>query len=191
MVDDLAALAGSVRRPLVAVGHSLGGQMVNTLAARHDGLVAGVAVFDPAYGAGPDEVAAVPRRAAAIRAGGCPAAFAQVEPGFSAVMPRAARDAVRADMIAASPEVLLALLETTYTGADEHGSLDAVRALVPLRWVPVLAVHSTPRAAAVERALPHGGRVEVREAPGPGHYVHLEHPEWTAETLLAWLVRVL
>lgn len=190
-VDDLAVLARSAPRPLVAVGHSLGGQMVSTLAARHEGLVAGVVVLDPAYGAGPDEVGEVPARAAAIRAGGCTAAFAQVEPGLSAVMPRAVRDDVRADMLAASPEVLLALLETTYTGPDEQGSLHAVRSLAPLRRVPVLAVYSTPRAAAVERALPHGGPIEVREAPGPGHYVHLEHPDWTAETLLAWLARVL
>jgi pimeloyl-ACP methyl ester carboxylesterase len=191
MVDDLAALVRSAPRPLVALGHSLGGQMVSTLAVRHDGLVAGVAVLDPAYGAGRDEVAAVPARAAAIRAGGCPAAFAQVEPGFSAVMPPAARDDVRADMLAASPEVLLALLETTYTGPEERGSLDAVRSLAPLRRVPVLAVYSTPRAAAVERTLPHGGPVEVRDAPGPGHYVHLEHPDWTAEALLDWLAGVL
>jgi pimeloyl-ACP methyl ester carboxylesterase len=37
MVDDLEVLVRSVPRPLVAVGHSLGGQMVSTLAARHDG----------------------------------------------------------------------------------------------------------------------------------------------------------
>lgn len=187
MVDDLAALARSVPRPLVAVGHSLGGQMVSTLAARHDGLVAGVAVLDPAYGAGPDEVAAVPARAAAIRAGGCPAAFAQVEPGFSTVIPQAARDVVRADMLAMSPEVLLALLETTYTGPDEQGTLRAARSLAPRRRAPLLALYSTPGAAAVERGLPHGGPTEVREAPGPGHYIHLEHPTWTAETLRAWL----
>jgi len=191
MVDDLAALARSAPRPLVAVGHSLGGQLVSTLAARHDGLLAGVAVLDPAYGAGPDEVAAVPARAAAIRAGGGPAAFAQVERGFSAVLPRAARDGVRADMLAASPEVLLALLGTTYTGPDEQGSLDAVRSLAPRRRVPVLAVYSTARAAAVEQALPHGGPVEVLESPGPGHYIHLEHPKWTVDTLLAWLAGVL
>jgi pimeloyl-ACP methyl ester carboxylesterase len=190
MVDDLAELARGVR-PLVAVGHSLGGQMVSTLAARHDGLLAGLAVLDPAYGAGLDEVAAVPARAAAIRTGGCAAAFAQVEPGFSAVMPRTARDDIRADMLAASPEVLVTLLETTYTGPDEQGSLDAVRSIALLRRMPVLAVYSTPCAAAVERALPHGGAVEVREAPGPGHYVHLEHPDWIAETLLAWLPGVL
>jgi pimeloyl-ACP methyl ester carboxylesterase len=189
-VDDLSALARRAPRPLVAVGHSLGGQIVSTLAARHDGLLAGVAVLDPAYGAGPDEVAAVPARAAAIREGGCPAAFAQVEPGFSAILPRPLRDAVRADVLAASPEVLLTQLETTYTGPGEQGSLDAVRALAPLRRVPVLAVYSTPRAAAVERALPHGGPVEVFEAPGPGHYIHLEHPDWTADTLLTWLAGV-
>jgi pimeloyl-ACP methyl ester carboxylesterase len=110
MVGDLAALARSVERPLVAVGHSLGGQMVSTLAARYPELVAGLVVLDPAYGAGPEEVAAVPARAAAIRAGGSAAAFAQVEPGFSAFLPRATRDGVRSDMLATSPDVLLALL---------------------------------------------------------------------------------
>jgi pimeloyl-ACP methyl ester carboxylesterase len=191
MVDDLAALARSVRHPLVAVGHSLGGQMVSTLAARHDGLVAGLAVLDPAYGAGPDEVATVPARAAAIRAGGCAAAFAQVEPGFSAVMPHETRGRVRTDMLAASPEVLLALLETTYTGPGEDGSLGAIRSLAPRRRAPLLALYSTPGAAVIERALPHGGPAEVREAPRPGHYVHLENPEWTAEMLLGWLAGVL
>jgi pimeloyl-ACP methyl ester carboxylesterase len=187
MVDELSDLARCVRPPLVAVGHSLGGQMVSTLAARNDGLLAGLAVLDPAYGASSAEVAAVPGRAAAIRAGGSAAAFAQVEPGISAAMPQNARDAVRADMYAASPEVLLALLETTYTGPGEEGSLSAVRSSAPRRRAPLLALYSTPRAAAVERSLPHGGPSEVRVAPGPGHYVHLEHPEWTADTLLTWL----
>jgi pimeloyl-ACP methyl ester carboxylesterase len=191
MVDDLAALTRSVRRPLVAVGHSLGGQMVSTLAAHNNDLVAGLAVLDPAYGAGPDEVAAVPARAAAIRTGGSAAAFAQVEPGFSAVMPQETRDRVCADMLATSPDVLLALLETTYTGPGEEGSLGAVRTLAPRRRAPLLALYSTPGAAAIERALPHGGPAEVREAPRPGHYVHLENPEWTAETLLGWLAGVL
>ena len=191
MVDDLAVLARSVRRPLVAVGHSLGGQMVSTLAAHNNDLVAGLAVLDPAYGAGPDEVAAVRTRAAAIRAGGSAAAFAQVESGFSAVMPQETRDRVRADMLAASPDVLLALLETTYTGPGEEGSLGAVRSLAPRRSAPLLALYSTPRAAAIERALPHGGPAEVREAPRPGHYVHLENPEWAAETLLGWLAGIL
>jgi pimeloyl-ACP methyl ester carboxylesterase len=189
-IDDLAELARSLRPPLVAVGHSLGGQMVSTLADRHDDLLAGLVVLDPAYGAGPDEVAAVPRRAAAIRAGGSAAAFAQVEPGFSAALPQRVRDGVREDMLAASPDVLLALLETTYTGPGEAGSLGALRSLAPHRRVPLLALYSTPRAAAVERSLPHGGPAEVRDAPGPGHYVHLEHPEWTAATLLSWLAAV-
>jgi pimeloyl-ACP methyl ester carboxylesterase len=190
MVGDLAALARSVERPLVAVGHSLGGQMVSTLVARHPGLVAGLAVLDPAYGAGPEEVAAVPARAAAIRAGGSAAAFAQVEPGFSALLPPADRDGVRSDMLATSPDVLLALLETTYTGPGEAGSLGAVRSLAPGRRAPLLALYSTPRAAALERALPQGGPADVREAPGPGHYIHLEHPEWTAATLLGWLAGI-
>ncbi len=191
MVDDLAALVRTLPRPLVAVGHSLGGQMVSTLAARHVGLVAGLAVLDPAYGAGPEEVAAVSGRAAAIRAGGSVAAFAQVELGFSAVMPRQARDGVHVDMLAASPAVLLALLETTYTGPGEEGSLGAIRSLAPRRRAPLLALYSAPRAAAIERALPHGGPADVREAPRPGHYVHLENPEWAAETLLGWLAWVL
>jgi pimeloyl-ACP methyl ester carboxylesterase len=190
MVGDLATLVRGERRRLVAVGHSLGGQMVSTLAARYDGLVAGLAVLDPAYGAGPEEIATVPGRAAAIRAHGSAAAFAQVEPGFSADIPQEARDGVRADMLATPPDVLLALLETTYTGPVEEGSLGAVRALAPRRRTPLLALYSSPHAAALERALPHGGSAEVREAPGPGHYVHLEHPEWTAATLLDWLARL-
>ncbi|MDC0768962.1 alpha/beta fold hydrolase [Streptomyces sp. HD] len=52
MADDLAALLGSLRTgPVIAVGHSMGGQVVNPLAVRHAQAVRSVIALDPAQGA--------------------------------------------------------------------------------------------------------------------------------------------
>ncbi|MEV0472178.1 alpha/beta fold hydrolase, partial [Streptomyces prunicolor] len=51
MADDLAALVATLGAgPVVAVGHSMGGQVVNLLAVRHPRAVRSVVALDPAHG---------------------------------------------------------------------------------------------------------------------------------------------
>ncbi|MEU0192475.1 alpha/beta fold hydrolase [Streptomyces afghaniensis] len=57
MADDLAALLDTLDPgPVTAVGHSMGGQVVNLLAVRHPRLVRAVGALDPAHGAHVSEV---------------------------------------------------------------------------------------------------------------------------------------
>src|SRR4051794_16229241 len=65
---DLAALVDRLKvGPVVAVGHSMGGQIVVELALEHPDLVAAVVAVDPAYGADEAEVATFEQRLAALR----------------------------------------------------------------------------------------------------------------------------
>ncbi|MEU0246505.1 alpha/beta fold hydrolase [Streptomyces sp. NPDC006235] len=71
MADDLAALLDTLDPgPVAAVGHSMGGQVVNLLAVRHPYLVRSVVALDPAHGAHGAEVEEIPARLADYRANG-------------------------------------------------------------------------------------------------------------------------
>lgn len=185
--DLAAALRASGSGPVVALGHSLGAQVVTGLAVRHPDLVRALVVLDPAYGGGRQEVDGVAARHAAIARDGAAAAWEQVRGGLTGRVPEPVREGVRTDALGTPVPVLLDTLDTTYTGPGEIGSAAGIRAVAGRRRVPVLAVHSRSEGVRSERELPAGGPVEVLLAPGPGHYVHLEHPVWTARLLRRWL----
>ncbi|MEH0416231.1 alpha/beta fold hydrolase [Streptomyces sp. B21-083] len=88
MADDLAALIETLGTgPVVAVGHSMGGQVVNLLAVRHPELVRSVIALDPAHGSHSAEVDGIPARLAGYRARGARAAAEFVAGAFSPATP--------------------------------------------------------------------------------------------------------
>jgi pimeloyl-ACP methyl ester carboxylesterase len=91
MADDLAALLDTLDPgPVTAVGHSMGGQVVNLLAVRHPHLVRSVVALDPAHGTA---VEAIPARLADYRATGARAAAAFVAAAFGHTAPPGLRTA--------------------------------------------------------------------------------------------------
>ena len=87
MADDLAALIGVLGAgPVTAVGHSMGGQVVNLLAVRHPHFVRSVIALDPAHGAHGAEVEQIPARLAEYRKGGAYAGM-YTDPGAVGVRP--------------------------------------------------------------------------------------------------------
>ncbi|MFJ2163590.1 alpha/beta fold hydrolase [Streptomyces sp. NPDC087856] len=84
MADDLAGLLGHVGTgPAIAVGHSMGGQVVNLLAVRPPALVRSVIALDPAHSAHGGEAAEMPGQLARYRARGAEAAADLVVGAFS------------------------------------------------------------------------------------------------------------
>src|SRR5437773_2676958 len=76
---DLAMLVDRMSLgPVVAVGHSMGGQIVVELALERPDLVAAVVVIDPAYGADEAEAAMFEKRLAALQKDGAAAAVRQL-----------------------------------------------------------------------------------------------------------------
>ncbi|RDG37019.1 alpha/beta fold hydrolase [Streptomyces corynorhini] len=184
---DLAALLGALGTgPVVAVGHSMGGQVVTALAVEHPELVRALVVADPAYGADEAELAGLPAEQRALRAEGAPWAVRFVGGAFRPGAHAALRARHETLMGAMDPGVLLRCRDGMYLAPDAFGPRPACRAYLAGRRCPVLAVYSRPAPAAWERGTvaPAGSRVEVW--PECGHYLHEEEPDRLVALVDSW-----
>ncbi|GAB2591137.1 alpha/beta hydrolase [Streptomyces capparidis] len=188
---DLAALVRVLGTgPVVAVGHSMGGQVVSALAVEHPAAVRAVVVLDPAYGVDEAALARVPGEQRALRGEGARWALGFVREAFRPGAPeRVAALRRRHERLVAAmdAEVLARCRDGMYLAADAFGARPAAREYLARRRCPVLAVYSTRAAAEWERAgLAHPrSRVEVWE--DCGHYLHEERPEELVELVDGWL----
>ncbi|WP_327635919.1 alpha/beta hydrolase [Kribbella sp. NBC_00482] len=176
---DLAALVDRLDLgPIVAVGHSMGGQIVAELALERPELVSAVVVVDPAYGADEAEAATFEQRLAALRNDGPEAAVRQL--GLPA-------GAVREQLLATPGHVLAESYAGMYTNPDAFGArLAAVTRLSGLTQ-PLLCIRPTPAMAAwdIGLSLPYGSRVVLW--PGCGHFLHHERPRQFVDLVESWL----
>ncbi len=184
MVADLAELVEATG-PVVAIGHSMGGTLVSRLTIERPELVRGSVVIDPSYGAGPTEVAGLPRRHAELIADPHASASRTFDQAFSSAFPEEKKQAILQELMQSDPRSLLESFEDNYLGPDALGPLPQARRLLAGRPAPVLALYPSKERALVEMDL--SPRSTIRIAPGPGHYIHLEHPVWTASVISGWL----
>lgn len=184
MADDLAALAEQTG-PVVAIGHSMGGSVVSHLALARPDLVDGLVVIDPAYGADAQECEGLEQRRADLVAAGAKAASRDFSLAFSAAAPDALRADVLEELEASDDRALLESFDGMYMSPDSLGPLPQARLWLARRRGPVLALYSTEKAAQTEAVISPSSTIAV--APGPGHFVHLEHPQWTESVVKGWL----
>ncbi|TDC75725.1 alpha/beta fold hydrolase [Streptomyces hainanensis] len=184
---DLAGwLRASGTGPVVAVGHSMGGQVVTALAVEHPELVRSVVPVAAAYGADEDEIRRLPAEQAALRREGADWAVGFVRRAFTATGPARLRERHERLMAAMDPAVLIDYREAMYLTSDAFGPRPAAEAYLRRRGQPTLAVHNSPAAAAWERGTLRDPRSRVVLWEGLGHYPHEERPAELAELLLAW-----
>lgn len=187
MADDLAALVEVLgRRPVVAVGHSMGGQVVNLLAVRHPALVRSVVVLDPAHGAHGAEVDGIPGRLAEYREHGARAAAEFVAGAFSDRAPAGLRTAHVRTMLGTPDHVIAQAYAGMYTAPDAVGVRPSSEAYLRQRTQPALTVWTSAEAARWERTTLHVPGSRVDHWPGAGHYLHEEHPEHTVRLIREW-----
>lgn len=184
MAGDLAELIEETG-PAVLVGHSMGGAVVTRLALDRPDLVDGLVVIDPAYGADDKECAGLRQRRADLVSLGAKAPARDSWRAFSLTAPETLRAQVLEELEASDARVLLESFDGMYTAPDAFGQLPQTRLALARRRGPVLALYSTQKAADTEAEL--SPLSEIAVAPGPGHFVHLEHPDWTESVLLKWL----
>ncbi|KUO05533.1 alpha/beta fold hydrolase [Streptomyces caeruleatus] len=187
MADDLAALVEVLGcGPVVAVGHSMGGQVVNLLAVRHPELVRSVMALDPAHGAHGTEVDGIPGRAAAYREQGARAAADFVTGAFSPQAPRGLRTAHVRTMLGTPGHVIAQAYAGMYTDPDAVGIRPHSEVYLRRRVQPALTVWTSAEAADWERSTLHVPGSRVEHWPGVGHYLHEEHPERATRLIRQW-----
>lgn len=187
MADDLAALLTfSTTGPVVAVGHSMGGQVVNLLAVRHPTLVRSVVALDPAHGAHGAEVDGIPARLAAYRERGAREAAEFVAGAFAPNAPPGLRTAHVRTMLGTPDHVIAQAYAGMYTDPGAVGIRPHSQEYLRRRTRPALTVWTSQEAATWERDTLHvpGSRVEYW--PDSGHYLHEEHVDRAIRLVTEW-----
>jgi pimeloyl-ACP methyl ester carboxylesterase len=186
---DLAELIGRLGiAPVVAVGHSMGGQVVTALAVEHPDLIRGVVTLDPAYGADAEEEKDIPNRLALLQTPQANAfAVDFVRGAFGAELGQEARERHLKLMAAMPPHVLAQCYAGMYTEPDSFGVRAASERYLARRTCPVLAVCSWPPAADWQRSFLPAARTRVLTWEGAGHYVHEERPSDLVRVIFEWL----
>jgi pimeloyl-ACP methyl ester carboxylesterase len=184
--DIVEVLRNRSVAPVVAVGHSMGAQVVTSLAVEYPDLVAAVVVIDPAYGATGDEIGLIPRRLDDLRARGWPAAWEITRSGFLPSSPPVLRTRHARAMRAMTAAALAGCYEGMYTAAGAYGIRPASELYLSRRTCPTMGFYSRPDAAAWEQPLL-GDRSRVVVWEGSGHYLHEERPAEFCLLLDSWV----
>ncbi|MEV0637847.1 alpha/beta hydrolase [Streptomyces sp. NPDC050619] len=194
MAADLAALIDtSGPDPVVTLGHSMGGQVVNLLAVQYPHTVRSVVALDPAHGAHGEEVEQIPARLAAYRADGSRAAAGFVAGAFAPDAPAGLRTAHVRTMLGTPGHVSAQAYAGMYTDPGAVGVRPHSERYLSRRTQPALTVWSSAEVTAWERGtlLVPGSRVDHwlgRIAHrGTGHYLHEEHPRRTVRLIEDWV----
>ena len=188
---DLARLLADLQSgPVIAVGHSMGGQVATALAVEHPNLVSALIVLDPAYGADDEEIARIPVEQDALRTEGSAWAAHFVAGAFSAHAAHGLREREQRLMAATDVRVLAAAREGMYLAPEAFGARRATAGYLARCEVPTLAIYSNTPAADWHRA--HGLRhpesvVEV--IPDVGHYLQVESPRAVADLINRFVAR--
>ncbi|WP_185759421.1 alpha/beta fold hydrolase [Kribbella jejuensis] len=178
---DLVALVERLAvGPVVAVGHSMGGQIVLELALERPDLVSAVVAIDPAYGADEAEVATFTDRLAGLRRHGAAAAVRQL--GLPA-------GATRDQMLATPGHVLAESYAGMYTAPGAFGARPEAATRLANLTRPLLCLRPTPSMAEwdISLSLPYGSRIVLWN--GCGHFLHQERPQQFVALVESWLTQ--
>lgn len=179
LAGDLVALIERLDLgPVVAVGHSMGAQVVTALAVEHPDLVAALVAADPAYGADDAEQELIPGRLAALRADGGAAAVA---------MFGLAQGRIKDQFLATPGFVLAECYAGMYTDPGAFGTRQAAEDYLPRRRCPVLSIWSMEELAAWERTIARPAGSRLVGWGGVSHYLHRDRPVAFAREIQTWL----
>jgi pimeloyl-ACP methyl ester carboxylesterase len=183
-----ADLARFLDGPVIAVGHSMGAQVVSILAVERPEVVRAVVALDPGYGV-PAPVQPYLTQVVDALTGQDPisAALAMEEWCFTPATPPVVRAAHRRRIAATPPHVLAQALAGIFTDPDAIGFRAASEVYLTKRRCPVLSIWADPARADWERSLLAHPWSRSLNWPGAGHYLHEERPAQFLAALDGWL----
>jgi pimeloyl-ACP methyl ester carboxylesterase len=186
---DIAALLQQLDPgPVVAMGHSLGGAIVSTLAIEYPELVQAVVSVDPGYLL-PDEFRPIVEGMANALQTGDPVEGSQrfLSATYSAATP-AAHQTWHMRRIAGVPgHVLQQTLAGLFVGPDSLGFRETSVPYLRRRKCPVLAFYVDPDRAAFEATIFDDPRSKSIAWAGSGHWLHQERPDEFNHLVTGWL----
>jgi pimeloyl-ACP methyl ester carboxylesterase len=192
MAADLAALVERLGAPpLVAIGHSMGAQVVTALAVERPTLVRAVVTIDAGYGVASAAAAYLAELVHALN-GDDPAGAAQAIEGwsFNPATPPLIRSWHLRRLAGAPPHVLAQAFAAMFTGPDAFGLRPATEAYLTRRGVPALSFWADPAQAEWEAPLLTHPASRTVSWPGAGHYLHEERPTEFLDELQKWLAEL-
>ncbi|MEU4834991.1 alpha/beta hydrolase [Streptosporangium sp. NPDC023615] len=188
MADDLALLCAELGvESCVAIGHSMGGQIVSHLAVEHPSLVRALVTVDPGYGFAGATAEYLPVLVERMREDVIGVSLGNEEWTATAATPGWLREWHRRRILATPPHVLLQAFEAMFGGPDAMGLRPASEAYLTRRACPVLTFWFDPAQAAWEAGLfkdPHSKAVLWE---GSGHRLHEERPGEFLIVVTNWL----
>ncbi|WP_214413120.1 alpha/beta fold hydrolase [Sphaerisporangium fuscum] len=189
MADDLAELlTGLGAPPVVAVGHSMGGQVVSHLAVEHPDLVRALVTVDPGYGFAGPVASAFPAMVTALRDGDTGAVAVDIDRwSYTPATPAWIKEWHRRRTLATPPHVLVEAFEAMFAAPGAIGLRAGSDEYLARRDHPVLSFWFDPAQAAWESGVFKDPRSRAVVWEGSGHRLHEERP---AEFLLVvdnWL----
>lgn len=176
--EDVAAVVNAAAlKPVVLIGHSMGGDVILRAARRLPGRVAALVMLDTYKKLGaPMSDDAIERFAATLSADFAGAMRSLVRSLFSRRADPALVDRVAADMAAAPPAIAIPAIRSSFLHARE------VPALIAELAIPVFAVNPDNEPTDVDGLAQRG--VAVRIVAGAGHFLMMEDPDTVNALLL-------
>jgi pimeloyl-ACP methyl ester carboxylesterase len=186
---DIAGLLDQLNTgPVVAVGHSLGGAIVSTLAVEHPALVAAVVSVDPGYLL-PEEFRPIVEGMVNALQTGDPVDGSQtfLSGSYSPASPAALKTWHMRRIAGVPNHVLRDTLAGLFVGQESLGFRETSAPYLTRRACPVLALYTDPDRAQFEATLFGDPRSKSLSWAGSGHWLHQERPEEFNHLVTGWL----
>jgi pimeloyl-ACP methyl ester carboxylesterase len=176
---------------VIAIGHSMGAQVVSILAVEHPSRVRALVCVEPGYGFDGTVAAALPEMARQLEEGDAGAVAVRMDEwSYTPASPPMLRNWHARRLLAMRPHVLAEAFAAMFTGPDQFGVRPAADAYLARRTCPVLSFWGDPAQSAWEQGLFKDPASTAVAWPGSGHRPHEERPAEFVLVVTQWLTKL-